>query len=265
MKRALIYWLVIFAACMAQPAFAATQHTSTRCFNGYGYTLDSGDLRYIGHHVQHLFNGNPVKWTIVYYDPQGHVLATKHMNFTDNDTVPVYTFKIPSQGYVEGITHNDGWAMFRRNSANAPRKTKSFDISRPMAADSGFDRLVKKQFHKLMTGKTIKFKFAVAGHLSVLNMKAKKINTTQFEGNKAVVFRVELDSFFLNWFVKPLLLTYDPDTKRLLEYRGVGNMHNAQGDVYPVRVSYYSKPPSAAKDSGVPTGCTNNTSGQSSS
>lgn len=260
MKRALHYSLLILVAALTLTTSAAAENTSTRCFNGYGYALDGGKLRYIEHHTQHLVNGKPVKWRVVYYDPQGHVIATKHMDFTDSDTVPVYTFRIPSEGYVEGITHTGGWTMFRRQGADAQRETQTFDITPPMAADSGFDRLVKKQFGKLMAGKTVQFKFAVAGNLSAYDMKAKKVDTTTFEGKKAVVFRVELDSFFLHFFAKPLLLTYDPKTQRLLEYRGIGNMHNAQGEVYPVRVSYYSETPPAAKGSDVPSGCTKNSS-----
>ena len=45
-------------------------------------------------------------------------------------------------------------------------------------------------------------------------------------------FKAELDMFLINWFIPSLRLTYDPKTKRLLQYRGVGNIHNEQGKIF---------------------------------
>lgn len=235
---------------------AHAQETTRYCFNGYGYTLDGGELRYIEHHEQVLVDGAPLRWDVTYYDTQGNVVATKHLDFSDHGTVPVYTFKIPADGYVEGITHEDGWTMFRREGRQAERESEGFEITMPMAADSGFHPLVQRHFEELMAGETVEFEFAVSGRQSVLDLRAEKVGTTTFEGEPAVVLRAELDMFLINFFVDPLLLTYDPQSKRLLEYRGIGNLHNAQGEVYPVRVSYYSEMPTALRGSGVPTGCT---------
>ena len=58
--------------------------------------------------------------------------------------------------------------------------------------------------------------------------------------------------FLVNHLVQSLKLTYDPDTKRLVQYEGVGNIHNDAGEVYPVRVNYYDKMPTVAADNGAP-------------
>ena len=68
------------------------------------------------------------------------------------------------------------------------------------------------------------------------------MDDTSFEGKPAVRFEVSLASF-LGVFVDSLELTYDPDSKKLLEYRGIGNMPGDDNKVYPVRVSYYSERP----------------------
>ncbi len=47
--------------------------------------------------------------------------------------------------------------------------------------------------------------------------------------------------------VDPVRLTYSRESEKVLKYRGIGNMQNADGKVYPVRVSYYSETPSEAK------------------
>src|SRR5699024_3573071 len=108
-------------------AHPRAQETDRRCFNGYGYTLEGGELRYVEHHEQLRVNGEPIRWHVTYYDPQGHVIATKTMDFSHSDTVPVYTFRIPRAHYVEGIDHENGqWRMYRRKRSNAQWQTQTF-------------------------------------------------------------------------------------------------------------------------------------------
>lgn len=254
-KVLVIVLLALCAITTAAHAKAQPDQTTRACFNGYAYTLESGEFRYVEHHEQVLVDGQPVRWYVTYSNRQGEVIATKELYFKADDTVPTYTFRIPDAGYVEGITHKNGdWTMFRREGKNAERETQTFEVTSPMAADSGFHPLVQKYFDQLMAGKTLEFRFAVAGNQSVIEMTASKVDTTTFEGEKAVVFRAALDMFLISWFVDPLLLTYDPQTERLLEYRGIGNIHNAEGEVYPVRVSYYTEVPEVAEGI-VPPGC----------
>jgi len=229
------------------------QSNDTRCFNGYGYTLDGGEYRYTEHHEQHFAGDTLRSWDVTYVGTNGDTIATKHLEFADSETVPTYKLEIPADGYVEGIRHDNGrWTMFRRESANADEQTKNFTIEPPMAADSGFDRLVRQHFDELTAGQTVPFKFAAAGRQAVIKLRAKQTGTTTFEGKQALVFDAELDMFLVNFFVDSLKLTYDPDTKRLLEYEGIGNMHNDAGEVYPVRVTYASEMPQIARQQGAP-------------
>ena len=238
----------------ASAAFAQADDASgARCFNGYAYTLQGGEYRYTEHHEQQRSNGKITSWDVDYVGTDGESIAQKHLEFGANDTVPTYTLEIPADGYREGIRRDgDQWVMFRRDNADAQEKTKRFSIKEPMAADSGFDMLVRENFDALVAGETVPFNFAAAGRQAVVKLRANQTGTTQFEGKEALVFDAELDMFLVNFFVDSLQLTYDPDSKRLLEYRGIGNMHNAAGDVYPVRVTYASNMPSEAKQAGAP-------------
>jgi|GEM_PF-1016654 len=224
-----------------------------RCFNGYGYTLKGGDYRYTEHHEQQRENGTITSWDVTYIGKGGEVIATKHLDFSDNPTVPTYTLEMADSGYSEGIEHTNGqWTMFRQKSADAKRQTKDFNVDGTIAADSGFDQLVQRQFGTIMQHESVSFRFAAAGRQSVIDLRAKRGDDTTFEGEPAVVFIAELDMFLINYFVDSLKLTYDPDSKQLLEYRGIGNLHNDSGEVYPVRVTYSSEMPSVARDNGAP-------------
>lgn len=246
----------------AQSADTAVKDNGLTCFNGYAYTLKGGDYRYTEHHEVKRANGRITTWNVTYVGANGNTLATKHMDFTDNQTVPTYDLTMASNGYQEGITHkHDTWSMYRQDSADARKQTKTFKIDQPMAADSGFNQLVQQHFDALQAGKTVPFKFAAAGRQAVVDLKAHKTGTTTFEGKPAVNFEAELDMFLVHWFVDSLKLTYDPKTQRLLEYRGIGNIQNDQGKVYSVRVSYYNHMPEAARKDGAPAASCGSVSG----
>ena len=50
----------------------------------------------------------------------------------------------------------------------------------------------------------------------------------------------------LKMLAGPLYFSYDPDTLKLLEFRGLTNVHDPSGADYRVRISYYSVPPKDA-------------------
>lgn len=238
--------LLLVIVALLVPAAPALAQASQRCFIGYAYHLDTGDFAYTETHHQTLKNGQPVTWQITYRDTQGNTIAIKTMHFKAHPFVPVYRLEILADGYVEGIRHDGGWVMYRREHTGADVETKAFAISPPMAGDSGFAPFVQAHFDALMDGQTLTFSFVVAGRLDVIDMQAYRIQDTSFEGKPAVQFKVDLDSWLLNLFVNPIILVYSPDTQRLLEYRGISNMHGSDGEPYPVRVSYYAKPPPEA-------------------
>lgn len=228
------------------PVSAVLAQTTKHCFVGYAYHLESGEFAYTETHHQTLKNGKPVTWNVRYRDPQGDTIAVKTMDFLHSPFVPVYRLEIPAEGYVEGIGDDSGWQMYRREKSGAALETEAFALKPPIAGDAGFHPFVQAHFDALMAGETVEFSFAVAGRLAVIGMQAYRIDNTRFEGQPAVQFKAELDMWFVNWFVDPIILVYDPDTEELLEYRGISNMHGPDGEAYPVRVSYYAQPPPEA-------------------
>jgi len=233
-------------------ATGASAQLERECFTGYAYDPDNGELVYTEHHDRvRDERGRATDWRITYRGPDGEVIADKTMDFSHNRFVPVFTLVHERTGDMEGIRRDGGdgdadWRMVERDGPEGERLTEPFEVTADTAADSGFHPFVKAHFARLMAGDTVHFRFAVAGSRRVLDMRARRIDDTEFEGEPAARFRAELDMFLINWFVDGLVLTYDPEDKRLLEYRGISNMQNAEGERFPVRVSYYrEKPPEA--------------------
>lgn len=254
----------VLMASLLLMSLAQAGETSKNCFIGYAYSEDGSTLLYTEHHEQSLRQGHPLQWDVVYRSANeaymgaapGEVIARKKFDFSDNRTVPVYTLDILRAGYREGIRHDNGnWRMLRRKSQDAATETESFKYKPPMAADSGFDPFVKKNFKALMSGETVTFDFVAAGRLDVVGLRAYKLGETEFQGRRAVKFKADLNSLFRYVVSVALEMTYDAQTRELLQYQGVSNMHNAHGDTFAVIIKYLDEPPRGAEKTQTPQGC----------
>lgn len=238
-------FLILGAAVLAS---AAAQAETLR-FYGYGYDLDSGRYLYTEVHEQEVDGDHWRGGTITYYDPSGKQIGKKTLDFSQDPYIPVYELELPYKGYVEGIRSvGDEVVVYKRSNGDAKTESESIDHSREMAADSGFHTYLRDHFDALMAGETLRFKFVVAGNLDYYSFRAKKSGDTEFEGKPAVTIHVEADSL-LRLIAPDLDVVYDPKTRKLLEYRGVSNIHNPEtGKPYDARIDYYSEPP---KDAGT--------------
>ena len=222
-------------------------------FYGYAYDGESGEYLYTERHEQVLKDGRWQKGSIVYYDTEGEELGRKEMDFSVNPYIPAYTLELAS-GYREGIRDVDGeTATLWRRKVDEDEGTEGIDVEEEMAADSGFHSLIYDNLDSILDGETRKFRFAVAGNLDDYSFRVRKIGEATFEGEPAARLKVEAATL-LRLIAPSLELIYDPEDGRLLQYRGLSNIHDpATGKPFEdVRIAYYSTPPEDAR--GVPEG-----------
>ncbi|MGH8461570.1 MAG: hypothetical protein ACRESS_08200 [Stenotrophobium sp.] len=217
---------------------------------GYAYDLKSGKYLYTEVHHQNIHDGHWVSGTIDYYAPGGTQIGHKTLDFSSDPAIPVYRLEQKSQGYIEGISavNPTEISMFKQEDASSAMKTGTIKRVEPMAADSGFHVLIRQHFAELMTGKKLAFKLAVAGELDSFSFSIQRVADETWMGQPAVHFRVEPDSL-LRFLVSPLNLLYRADDQKLLEYRGISNIHDpATGKAYDVRIDYYPTKPADAPE-----------------
>lgn len=218
-------------------------------FYGYAYDLDTNKYLYTEVHVQRYQGDHWLGGTQTYYAPNGTEIGQKVLDFSEDPYIPLYRLDLKNIHYSEGINKitADRVYMFRQDSGEASPQRGSVKRKKNMAADSGFDTLIKAHFALLLRGKSFEFPLVVAGKLSDYNFTVSRLKDGTFEGKKAVRFKVGLSSMLHYIIGKPLILTYDPQTKKLLEYRGISDLYNPKThEPYHVRIDYYSSPPADA-------------------
>lgn len=225
-------------------AATAAQASEGQPFYGYAYDLDSGKYLYTEVHDPVVEGGREVSSTIHYYAADGALLGSKPLDYRNDPFVPLFRLTLAKEGYVEAITANGGNVeMLKIDGKGKPEKRKSLKKEGLMAADSGFHHLLQTRLPSLIAGELLNFRFTVAGQLDSYRFRARKVGEAMFEGKPAVQLLVQADSL-LRYLAPDLRLLYDPATRKLLEYRGISNLHDPDsGKAYMARIAYYSVPP----------------------
>lgn len=234
----------LIAAALLSLALPAAADESRVRFYGYAYDLKTDAYLYTEVHDQRIVDGKWLGGSITYFAPDGSEMARKTLDFSQDEFVPVYRLDQRYNGYNEGISAAGAdIQMFKQKSATARSEKDSVAKTKDMAADSGFHLYLREHFQELMQGKTVEFRFVVAGNLDTFKFRARKTGETQFEGKPAVKILVEANSL-LRMVAPSLEMTYEPQQRQLLEYRGVSNIHDPRtGKAYDARIAYYSTPP----------------------
>jgi len=224
-----------------------SQVHAQQSFRGYAYDLESGKYLYTEVHQPVFVEGREVSSTIRYYAPDGREMGKKTLDYRADPYVPLFRFDLPDEGYAEGITANgEAITVLKVSGKNKPEKRKTLQRDGLTAADSGFNHAVQDHLPQIIQGESVSFRFVVAGQLDSYRFKVSKVGDGSFENKPAVKLLVQADSL-LRFVAPDLNLLYDADSRRLLEYRGVSNIHDpVTGKAYNARIAYFTKPPADA-------------------
>lgn len=234
---------------LAVAATGAAAEERTLKLHGYAYDLESNRFLYTEVHEQRIVGDRWIGGTIDYYAADGSPLGRKTMDFSQDPFVPVYRLDLKARGgYMESITGLTPGTIEMAKQGYGEKAVERASVKRAaaIAADSGFHTFIRANFPDLVAGKTVTFMFAVAGSLDAFRFRIKRLGDTTFEGRPAVKLGVEPDSLLRLLFDR-LELTYEPEDRKLVEYRGVSNVHDpATGEAWNVRIIYPTQRPADA-------------------
>lgn len=213
-------------------------------FYAYAYDLETDRYLYTEVHEQRVVDGEWISGRTRFYTPDGVEFGRKTLDFAHDPFVPVYRLDF-GRDYTEEITAVGAQVTMARR-VGARSKSVRVDKTGLWCADSGLLRLLRARFEALQRGETLSFRLAAPSRLGHYRFRARRIEDAPFDGQPAVRIRVEMDSM-LNLLAGPLLFTFEPTQRRLLEFRGATNVRDpATGDTYTVRTVYATVPPKGA-------------------
>jgi hypothetical protein len=211
------------------------QGNQTFSYRAKAFDLESGRFIYTENHREIWQNGRHVGSAVRYLDPYGKLLVSKTVNYRTGETTPTFEMVDSRDGYTEAANVNGRSVVLKsRRNSNQPMASESLQLPAQAVIDSGFDAFVRSRLDDLMQGKSVKFPFAVPVERKFFEFRLRKTSASSGK----VKFTLELDNMVFRLFVKPIDLTYHRESRRLLEYRGMSNINNADGKSYRARIVF---------------------------
>jgi hypothetical protein len=150
---------------------------------------------------------------IEYIDPYREPLARKQLDYSGSAFAPVVDMQ-----------------DLRLQSRESARGDEALVI------DAGFDNYMRSRWDDLAAGDTVDFPFLALGQDQPLMMQAVS-SDGECAGN-ALCLEVTPGAWLLRLLVEPIRLTYARDSRRLLRYRGISNLSDADGNSPDVDIRY---------------------------
>lgn len=243
--RARIRLLLLLLCLLPATGIAVAGHVVHR-FYGFAFDPASGRYLYTEVHRHEYQDDRWVRGTIHYFSPDGQLIGEKTLDFSRDPFVPVFHLSLLREGFEEAVTAVGATGIELETLKDGQRTRTRIERVPDMVADSGFHTFVVQHLDDLQRGQTVTLEFIAVGRQQVFHFRLKKVAESMVDGHPALQIRAEPDSL-LRLLVPPLLLEYDLQTRYLIEYQGLSNLHDpATGRGLMVHLVYPKRPPAGA-------------------
>ena len=208
-------------------------------YQGIAYDPDdSAEVLYRESHYLLLDDrGQEQERWVLYRCPEGPAFARKRIDHRSDPLRPSFELYDARLNYTEGLQNGPDRDLVYVQDGDEGRQSEALRLTEQAVADAGFDQFVRLNWDTLQRGDKLRFDFLVPSRLSVLSFKVQKTHTHTVDGQPASVFRLGL-SGVLGWFVSGIDVTYRDSDRQLLEFEGLSNVRDPDGDNYVARIVF---------------------------
>jgi hypothetical protein len=220
-----------------------------------------GELLYCEYHI--FDNNDDVqpsikKTNVEYRAPDQTLIATKSVDYTPGllrpDVVQIdlrhneLRSSLDSSSKIQATTKDSSQKSVIDVSYRQPNSdelvSKEVNAEDMLVIDAGFDEAVKEYWYDLMRGEKLIINFLSPRLLRAIKLTVSRSSNDNcyqevYDKKTQVCFLISPSNMVLNLFVKPLSLTYDLASRRLLRFKGDVNITDAQGDTQNAIINYY--------------------------
>ena len=209
-------------------------------YQGIASDLVSGQVFFTEEHEEFLTDERLPELTLIQYkNPEGKIIVRKKIDYTHHTYHPDFIQEDLRDGYLEGAKAvGDEIELIHRKNNKKSIQTKRVRIPEPAVVDGGFNYFLKSRWDDLLSGKEIKFNFAVPSQLTYYSFRVHKVQDETNKEKHVVVFKMEPDSLILRALASPIYLYYNVDTKRLMRYEGITTINDAWGKSFSAKIVY---------------------------
>jgi len=208
-------------------------------YAGQAFDIDSGDKIYGEVHQVKSVDGQPLERIVTYRCPNGAAFARKRVQRSRLASAPQFSMEDHRLDYDEGLeVSNDDLVVYVRGVGDTQRKSEILaELPDDLVADAGFDVFVLDRWERLVAGETVHFHFLVPSRLEYMNFKVKQVREERIGEREARTFRLALGGL-LGLIVSGIDVSYDAETRTILQFSGLSNVRDPDGKNYVVRLDF---------------------------
>ena len=213
---------------------------------GDAVSADNGELLYRELH----YRGDAsvlMSERVEYLSPTGELLVEKTLDGSRSVITPNVAQRDLRTGTRFSISNiGDGFdTLYQRGGETS--STKRINKDEELVFDAGFDPYVRAHWDALWAGDAIRADFFVPARLDTVKISMRRTDSEQCAAVTSdalcIVVRPAGILRLVGWLVDPLYLAYGQGSQRLLMYRGISNLLDANGESQDVLIRYqYDNP-----------------------
>jgi len=207
---------------------------------GSAYNVDTNELIYRELYTA-IDENKAVR--VDYVKPDGNAFASKTLVYEGEPFQPSFKFEDTRDNQFVGARFEGARLVLTEGMEGAKNEKAILDNARTVI-DAGFDAYIQLNWDKLVTGKRLKFDFAMPNRLSSVQLELRKIKGPESPvydasiGSEWIYFRITPAKKFISLFADPINLAYDPNGKYLMRFHGRSNIDDDNGGPQDVRIEY---------------------------
>lgn len=233
-RRGLPIGLASALALLAMaPAGAAVVH-----YVGEARAADGGALLYRESHWIEPLGGGGQRRLVVYRCPDGRAFARKQVTVGGPARAPDFALLDGRTGYTEGVRgQGPERTVYYRTQRGGREHSAPLKVGKDTVIDAGFDAFVRSHWTALLARHELHIEMLVPSRLKTMRFRVVDRGREQVSGRDLQRFRVRLDAWY--GFALPHIdVSYDAHSRRLVDYRGISNIRNAQGNNLQVHIHF---------------------------
>lgn len=198
---------------------------------GVAYSTHGDQKLYLEEHF--VFEQDHRRTRLVLYRcPSGQPFARKWVRDVSSASAPDFDLVDARTGYREGVSGAPGARkVYVQENDHSPMRSAPLEMPSNAVIDAGFDAYVREHFNSL--DPQARLAFLVPSRLGYLGLRLADTSSDAHARH----IRLSLDTWYS--FAAPSIdLTYDTANRRLMQFKGISNIHDANGSSQNVRIEF---------------------------
>ena len=194
---------------------------------------EQGQLVYTEKHSVTREGGRVITSLTEYISPTNQLIATMESDYSRNLSMPTYVFDDLRRGYREGLRDENGEYIIFKKTQDGEEETEAVTNTKDVFSCQGWHYYLVNNLAALER-ENVELNLILPAELKSFPFEIQRVRS-QGDRVEAVL---KLDHWLFRYFAPTLQLVYDSKSKKLVEYRGISNILDSDGNRQDVRIVY---------------------------